>query len=154
MKLSYYRVKNVDSYFPKHLDVSLFVCTKDCGRAYLEPSKFMHICDDCGKEMKRLYNLKYELIEENNNEDKYKELEIVSGNCEDSLNWIDDISLDELVSGKVDCIGNIDTIFIALATCEKECGYHALILDGGPQVCPICGEQLFRRKVKEYKLIK
>ena len=49
--MKYLKFKDIDSYFPKELDASLFVCTKDCGRTYLEPSKFVHICHDCKKEM-------------------------------------------------------------------------------------------------------
>lgn len=49
--MKYLKYKDIDSYFPKELDASLFVCTKDCGRTYLEPSKFVHICHDCKKEM-------------------------------------------------------------------------------------------------------
>ena len=150
----YLKLKDIDSYFPKELDVSLFVCTKDCGRAYLEPSKFVHICCDCQKEMKRLYDLKYELVEDCSSEDKFIDYDIVKGNTDNTLDWIDDITYDDLVNGKVDCIGDIDTIYIGFATCKKKCGYYALILDGGPQACPKCGEDIYRWKAKKYKLIK
>ena len=71
---------------------------------------------------------------------------------EETLDWIDDITFDDLINGKVDCIGDIKEIYIALAVCSKECGHIQLIYDGAPQVCPKCRKQLFRVTTKKYKL--
>lgn len=142
-------------YFPKEIDINLLVCTKECSHAYLGTSKFIHYCD-CGNEFKKIYNLKYELANTKllNKCNFYNQLLFDKGNQDESLAWIDDITLDDLINGKVDCIGGINEIYIALAVCSKECGHIQLIEDGAPQVCPKCKEQLFRVKVKKYKLIK
>jgi hypothetical protein len=55
-------ILNKNKYFPQYLEVNLLVCSKECAHAYLGPSKFKHICD-CGLEFKKLYNLKYVLLD-------------------------------------------------------------------------------------------
>lgn len=154
--MKYMKYRNTNKYFPKYLDISLLVCTKDCGRVWLGPSKFEHICGDCGKKMKYLYRLKYELISDNysNNVDLYKDWPLLPGNNNQSLKWIDDISYSDLINGKVDCLGDIDIIYIAFATCEKKCGYYSLLYDGAIEICPKCGKNQFRWVVKAYKRVK
>ena len=63
------------------------------------------------------------------------------------------ISKSDLINGKVDCIKDINEIYIALAVCTKECKHIQLIVDGSTQVCPKCGEDMFRLKTKKYKII-
>ena len=146
-------ILNKNKFFPKHLEVNLLICSKECAHAYLGPAKFKHICD-CGLEFKRIYNLKYEIANKSNQKRlEYDELPNVEGNTSNEINWIDDISYEDLINGKVDCIGNVEEIPIALAVCTKECGNVQLIYDGAPQTCPKCGKQLFRVKVQDYKLI-
>ena len=146
-------ILNKNKYFPQYLEVNLLVCSKECAHAYLGPSKFKHICD-CGLEFKKLYNLKYEIIGKSNKKRlTYDELSNVEGNTSNEINWIDDISYEDLINGKVDCIGSVEEIPIALAVCTKECRNIQLIYDGAPQTCPKCGKLLFRLKVQDYKLI-
>ena len=153
-KNKYLFVLNKSKYFPQKLDINLLVCTWECGRADVGTSKFKHICDSCGKEYKTLYNVKYELVKKSKRKRyTYDELPYVVGNTSEE-NWIDDITYEEFVSGNVDCIGNIDEIYIALAVCTKECGHTQLIYDGASQVCPKCGKSMFRVKVEKYRMIK
>lgn len=151
----YLKLKNINSYFPNKLVVGLLVCSKKCGHAYLGPIRFKHICD-CGIEFKTLYNLEYKKknISLFSKKDIYDKTPCYQGNKDESIEWIDDISYEDLVNGKVDCIGNINEINIALAVCSKKCGNYHLIWDGAPQTCPRCGEQMYRVKVKKYKLCK
>lgn len=144
-----------NKFFPKKIDISLLVCTKECSHAYLGTSKFIHYCD-CGNEVRKIYKFEYELVEKNYYKkcNFYNKLLFDKGNQDETLNWIDDITLDDLINGRVDCIGDINEIYISLAVCNKECGHIQLIVDGAPQVCPKCKKQLFRIKVKKYKLIK
>ena len=152
----YKKYKNIDSFFPKELDMSLVVCTKKCGRVYLEPTKFVHTCEDCGNKFKYLYHLKYELAEDINSEgiDMYHNYLIQNGNTDETLDWIDDITYDDLISGKVDCLGKIDIIYVAFMTCRKKCGYYGLVTSGSPQICPKCGKDCYRWKEVKYKLVK
>ena len=146
-------ILNKNKFFPKYLEVNLLICSKECAHAYLGPAKFKHICD-CGLEFKRIYNLKYEIANKSNQKRlEYDEMPNVKGNTSNEINWIDDISYEDLINGKVDCIGSVEEIPIALAVCTKECGNVQLIYDGAPQTCPLCGKQLFRVKVQDYKLI-
>ena len=146
-------ILNKNKFFPKYLEVNLLICSKECANVYLGPAKFKHICD-CGLEFKRIYNLKYEIANKSNQKRlEYDEMPNVEGNTSNEINWIDDISYEDLINGKVDCIGSVEKIPIALAVCTKECGNVQLIYDGAPQTCPKCGKQLFRVKVQDYKLI-
>ena len=155
-KNKYIKLKNLNKYFPNDLDVNLLICSKECSHAYLGTSKFKHICDICNTEFKALYHLKYKLNNKSilRRKDIYEEMPILKGNLDKNINWIDDISYDDLINGKVDCIGNIDEIYVSLAICNKDCKSFQLIVDGAPQVCPKCGQQMFRIKTKNYKLIK
>ena len=151
----YYKVKDIQSYFPKILDISLLVCTSDCGRVYLGPSQFVHICDRCGKQFKYLYHLKYKIVDEKDVRDinKYQDLPILEGNVDNSLKWIDDITYDDLINGNIDCLGNINDIYLAFVTCKWKCGYHGLIVSGSSQICPKCGDNCFRWKEVKYHRI-
>ena len=149
----YLFILDKNKYFPQYLEINLLVCSKECGHAYLGPAKFKHICD-CGLEFKKIYNLKYELVGKlNKKRFNYDELPDIKGNTATDINWINDISYEDLINGNVNCIGSIEEIPIALAVCTKECGNIQLIYDGAPQICPNCGKQLFRVKVQDYKLI-
>lgn len=155
-KKYYVNFKNKNHYFPNNIDINLIVCTKECSHAYLGTAKFKHICDHCKTEMKTQYHLKYKLAQKRlfKIKDRYQNYPIVYGNNDQSKNWIDDISYDDLINGKVDCIKDINEIYIALAVCTKECKHIQLIVDGSTQVCPKCGEDMFRLKIKKYKIIK
>lgn len=144
-----------NKYFPNQIDICLLVCTKNCSHAYLGTSNFIHYCD-CGNEFKKIYNMEYELANKKLfNKCKFYDQSLSDkGNQDESLDWIDDITFDDLINGKVDCIGDIKEIYIALAVCSKECGHIQLIYDGAPQVCPKCRKQLFRVTTKKYKLKK
>ena len=122
-KKYYINFKNKNHYFPDNIDINLIVCTKECSHAYLGTAKFKHICDHCKTEMKTQYHLKYKLAKKRlfKIKDKYQSLPIIYGNNDQSKNWIDDISYDDLINGKVDCIKDINEIYIALAVCNKEC---------------------------------
>lgn len=156
MSHKYIQLKHLNKYFPKIIDINLLVCSKECSHVYLGTSKFKHICDKCNIEFKSLFNLKYKICEKKflKREDKYEKMQILFGNQDETINWIDDITYDDLVSGEVDCIGNIDEIYIALVVCNNECQNFQLIVDGSPQICPKCGSQMFRVKTKKYKLMK
>lgn len=149
------KLKNLNKYFPNEIDINLLVCSKECSHAYLGTSKFKHICDMCNTEFKTLYNLKYELVKKRifSKKDILKDMPILYGNDDKTVNWIDDIIYDDLINGKVDCIGNIEQIYVALAVCDNKCNHFQLIVDGSPQICPNCGKQMFRVKKKKYKLI-
>ena len=146
-------IKN--KFFPNKIDISVLICTKECSHAYLGTSKFIHYCD-CGNEFKKMYEFEYELVNRKLSQkcNFYNQLLFDKGNQDETLNWIDDITLEDLINGKVNCIGDINEIYISLAVCSKECGHIQLIVDGSPQVCPKCKKQLFRVKAKKYKLIK
>jgi hypothetical protein len=155
-KKHYMNIKNTRKYFPEFLDINLLLCTKECSHVYLGTSKFKHICDHCNTEFKTMYNFKYKLAKKTilKRKDIYKDMPILNGNTDESLDFIDDITYEDLINGKVDCIGDINEIPIALAVCSKKCKHVQLIYDGASQICPKCGKQLFRIKVKNYKLIK
>ena len=61
---------------------------------------------------KYLYNLKYQRKTLFKKKDLYSELPILKGNQDESIDWIDDITYDDLIKGNVDCIGDINEIFI------------------------------------------
>lgn len=44
------------------------------------------------------------------------------------------------------------SIDVAYAVCGKQCGNNKFIVDGQTQVCPICGQNLFRAIVTQYDL--
>jgi len=153
LKYKYFYLKNLNKYFPDEIDLNLLVCSKECSHAYLGTSKFKHICDVCGTEFKTLYNLKCRRKSFIRKKDMFADLPIIHGNCDETIDWIDDITYDDLINGEVDCIGNVNDIYIALAVCNRDCGQVQLIVDGAPQTCPKCGQQMFRIKTKKYKLI-
>ena len=148
----YLNLKYSNKYFPNNLDIGLFVCTKECSSGYLDTSDYSHICQNCKRELKKIYSLNYKKISRNflknhtllTNFNSY--IEPKNGD------YIDDISLDEFINGKVDCIGNVEEVYVALAVCTKECGNVQLIVDGSTQVCPKCGETMYRTKVNKYLL--
>ena len=43
-------------------------------------------------------------------------------------------------------------ICIAFAVCGKDCGHKEFIVDGGTQICPCCGRNMFRTETKMYLL--
>lgn len=150
----HYKIKNINSYFPETLDLTLIMCSKKCGMAWLAPAKFEHICHRCRKKMKADYLFRYRLKKKRIFKRKciYDELPIKQGNQDPKINWIDDITRQEVVDGVVDCLGDVREIGIALAVCTKKCKHTQLVFDGGPQICPICGESMFRLKAKWYVL--
>lgn len=149
-------VFNTKKYYPPTIDINLIVCSWDCGCVDLGTAKFKHICDYCNKEMKTLYHLKYEAIDKSkvNKVDIYENKPIIQGNLDSSINWIDDITYDDLINGKVDCLGNIDEIDITYCICYDGCGHKQLIVEGGTQKCPNCGGDLFRLDRRRYRLIR
>ena len=70
------------------------------------------------------------------------------------LDFIDDITYEDLIADNVDCIGDISDNWIAVAVCSKECGYIGLLTSGNSQICPKCGKDLFRLKEKKYLIEK
>ena len=149
-----YKLGNMENYFPETLYMSLIECSKKCGKADIAPAIFEHICMKCRKKMKAEYLLKYKLKRKRlfRRKNYCENFPIQKGNQDEKINWIDDITKEDLIAGTVDCIGDIKEVPIALATCTKKCKHWQLVLDGGPQVCPICGEEMFRMKVKWYVL--
>ena len=144
-----------NGYFPNEINLSLFVCSKECSRGYISTTDYAQYCDKCNNKLKRLYTLNY--IKEKKNyfynnrilvtdENKYKEV------TDNEFEYIDDITYEDFRTGVVDCIGDTKEIYIALACCEKTCGNVELIVDGSTQVCPVCGKDMFRWKVKKYLL--
>ena len=146
------KVKFKNKYFPNDLNLSLFVCSKSCSHAYLDTSDYAHVCEHCYEPLKRLYSLDYKKSKRNifysksvvNKYNVYKEPE--------SKEYIDDITHEDFKDGKVDCIGDIKEVWIALACCSKECGNVELIVDGSSQICPKCGKVMYRNSVKKYLL--
>jgi len=43
-------------------------------------------------------------------------------------------------------------IYIAFAVCGRDCGAQTFIVDGGPQICELCGRVMFRTFVRRYVL--
>lgn len=146
------KVKLKNRYFPNELNLSLFVCSKECSRAYIDTSEHTHICEHCYEPLQRLYSLDYKKSKRNifyskslvNKYNAYKEPK--------SKEYINDITLEDFKDGKVDCIGDIKEVWIALACCTKECGNAELIVDGSTQICPKCGKTMFRTKGHKYLL--
>ena len=147
---------NTKKYYPPIIDINLIVCSWDCRSVNLGTAKFKHICDYCDKEMKTLYHLKYEALDKSkvNKIDIYKDKPFFQGNKDDSINWINDITYDDLINGKVDCLGDIDEIDIAYCICYDGCGHKQLIVEGATQKCPNCGGNLFRIDRRTYRIVK
>jgi hypothetical protein len=147
------KLKCENRYFPNEINLSLFVCSKECSRGFISTTDYAHYCDKCHNRLKRLYTLNYKKEKKNylyNNknlltkENKYKEVE--------EKEYIDDITYEDFKAGIVDCIGDTKEMWIALACCEKDCGNIELIVDDSTQVCPKCGKDMFRWKSKKYIL--
>ena len=148
-----YKLRNEFRYFPNELNLSLFVCDKECSRAYISTKDYSHICEYCKEKLKRLYSLNYKLEKKNlfyNNKSLVTKENMYF--LDEDKEYIDDITYDDLIAGKVDCIGDITEVYIAVACCTNECGNVQLIVDGSTQVCPKCGGLMFRRSVKKYIL--
>lgn len=142
------KVKFTKKYFPNELELGLFVCSKECNNIYIDTSEHAHICEKCNNTLKKIYSLKYKKSKKNIFYSKTLINSFNTYHTPTSGDYIDDISYEQYMNG------DIDVEYVALAVCSKRCGNVQLIVDGSTQVCPKCGDTMFRIKVQKYLLKK
>lgn len=157
-------------HFPHTITTTYACCSLYCGRREFNVLQSVSICYHCGRAMKQTYTATYNLDPEWRYDPPF-EYEVVPIIYERKQTksgillqrrrpnrrsyWLDSfrqLRASDFPALSTETVSFKSKEFVAFAICTRQCGFHHFIVDGAPQICPMCGYVLFRTSVRRYTL--